>query len=103
MAKNQQSRCLNLKHFLTRPTEHLQKYPVLLDAILHETDEENADTDYLSEATQAIKNLQTIAQLRTFQTAMGRGPTGNWEWHDLLSKEERQAMVKQEAKRQSYV
>jgi hypothetical protein len=94
---------LDLKHFLNRPSEHLQKYPVLLEAIFHETADGNPDADYLVEAIQAIKNLQTVAQLRTFQTAMGKGPTSKWEWHDLVAIEVREGMKKHEAKRQSYV
>lgn len=92
---------LDLKHFLNRPSEHLQKYPVMLEAIYNETAKENADGEFLLEAVQAIKNLQSIAQLRTFQTAMGRGPTGKWEWHDLVSTELRESLPKKEAKRQA--
>lgn len=53
------------------------------------------------EAEQAIRNLSTVAQLRTFQSAMGRGPTGKLEWHDLVPKDVRNGVSKQEAKRQS--
>jgi hypothetical protein len=78
-------RLLDLKHYLNRPAEHLQKYPVLLNAVYGETEESNPDGDYLREAIDAIRNLQSVAQLRTFQSAMGKGGTGRWEWHDLLS------------------
>jgi hypothetical protein len=74
---------------------------VLLEAILATTAEGNPDTDYLAHAIQAIKNLQTVAQLRTFQSAMGRGVPGKWEWHDLVPIELRQSLPKEEAKRQS--
>ncbi|KAJ7483152.1 CNH domain-containing protein [Mycena latifolia] len=94
---------MDLKHFLNRPSEHLQKYPVLLEAIYHETAVGNPDADYLLEAIGAIKNLQSVAQLRTFQTAMGKGNPGKWEWHDLVSAEIRQEMRKEEAKRQSII
>ncbi|KAJ7623683.1 signal transducer [Roridomyces roridus] len=94
---------LDLKHFLNRPAEHLQKYPVLLDAIFHETAEGNPDADYLVEAIGAIKNLQSVAQLRTFQTAMGKGAPGKWEWHDLVAPEVRTALPKEEQKRQSII
>ncbi|RXW24807.1 hypothetical protein EST38_g1012 [Candolleomyces aberdarensis] len=94
---------LDLKHFLTRPSEHLQKYPSLLEAILHETAAESADASFLKEAITAIKSLQTIAQLRTFQSAMGTGPTGKWEWHDMVSVELRKSLPKKEAKRQSII
>jgi RHO1 GDP-GTP exchange protein 1/2 len=92
---------LDLKHFLNRPSEHLQKYPVLLEAIMHETADGNPDADYLMEAIHAIRGLQSVAQLRTFQTAMGKGPTAKWEWHDLVSIEIRQSLPKKESKRQS--
>jgi hypothetical protein len=81
----------------------LQKYPVLLEAIFHETVIGNPDADYLMKAIEAIKNLQTFAQLRTFQSAMGKGITGKWEWPDLVSVEIRKYLTKEEQKRQSYV
>lgn len=92
---------MDLKHLLNRPVEHLQKYPVLLDAIFRETTVGNPDADYLVKSIEAIKNLQSTAQLRTFQSAMGKGPTGKWEWHDLVSVEVRAAMTKEDAKRQA--
>ncbi|KAF8809527.1 hypothetical protein BYT27DRAFT_7187842 [Phlegmacium glaucopus] len=95
---------LDLKHFLNRPAEHLQKYPVLLDAILKETAAENPDSEFLIEAIEAIKNLQSIAQLRTFQSAMGKGVPGKWEWHDIVPADIiKQRFSKQEAKRQSII
>ncbi len=94
---------LDLKLFLNRPSEHLQKYPVLLEAIYNETAHGNPDGDFLLEAIDAIKNLQSVAQLRTFQSAMGRGAPGKWEWHDLVSNELRQSLTKDECKRQSCV
>ncbi|KAJ7105112.1 Dbl-like domain-containing protein [Mycena crocata] len=94
---------MDLKHFLNRPSEHLQKYPVLLEAIYHETAVGNPDADYLLEAIGAIKNLQSVAQLRTFQTAMGKGTPGKWEWHDLVATDTRQEMRKEEAKRQAII
>lgn len=68
-----------------------------------ETDETNPDGDYLIEAVNAIKNLQDVARLRTFQSAMGKGSTGKWEWHDLLSSDARQNFTQEESKRQSSV
>ena len=94
---------LDLKHFLNRPSEHLQKYPVMLEAIQRETAVGNPDADYLLEAVEAIRNLQSAAQLQTFQTAMGKGTPGKWDWHDLVAPEIRQSLSKQEAKRQAYV
>lgn len=92
-----------MKHFIYRPSEHLQKYPVLLEAIFKETAEGNPDADFLVEAEQAIRNLSGVAQLRTFQSAMGRGPTSKMEWHDLVPKETRANVPKQESQRQAYV
>lgn len=99
--RQQEAVRLDLKHFLNRPAEHLQRYPTVLDAILSETAPENPDAEYLARAIEAIKNLHSISQLRTFQSAMGKGPTGKWEWHDLVGNEVRQGMSKQEMKRQA--
>ncbi|KAG1874382.1 CNH domain-containing protein [Suillus subluteus] len=102
-SKQQEARRLDLKHFLSRPSEHLQKYPIALEAIMKETTEGNPDAYYLAEAIEAIRNLQNVAQLRTFQTAMGKGPTGKWEWHDIVAKDVREGLSKAEAKRQSII
>ena len=91
----------DLKHFLNRASEHLQKYLVLLETILRETKRDNPDVEFLEEAIEAYKSLQSVAQLRTFQTAMGKGTPGKWEWHDLVSSEVRRTFSKQEAKRQA--
>ena len=80
----------------------MQKYPVLLDAVHKETAAENPDSEFLVEAIEAIKNLQSIAQLRTFQSAMGKGTPGKWEWHDIVPEEIIKGQFsKKEAKRQS--
>lgn len=94
---------MDLRKYLNRPSEHLQKYPVLLEAVYHETPKENPDGDFLLESITAIKNLQTVAQLRTFQSAMGKGPTGKWEWHDLLAPSMRKKFSKEESQRQSLI
>ncbi|KAG1869312.1 hypothetical protein C8R48DRAFT_114698 [Suillus tomentosus] len=70
---------------------------------MKETTEGNPDAYYLAEAIEAIRNLQNVAQLRTFQTAMGKGPTGKWEWHDIVAKDVRESLSKAEAKRQSII
>ena len=90
-----------MKHYLNRPAEHLQKYPVLLEAVYRETEESNPDGDFLNEAITAIQNLQNVAQLWTFQSAMGKGSTGKWEWEDLVSPEERAKFSREESRRQS--
>ncbi|KAF8075178.1 CNH domain-containing protein [Lyophyllum atratum] len=96
---------LDLRHFLNRPSEHLQKYPVLLQAICKATARGSPDIDFLGEAIDAIKNLQGVAQLRTFQSAMGRGVTGKWGWQDLVSPEVRRTFSNNpdELKRQSLI
>jgi hypothetical protein len=102
-ARQQEPRRLDLKHFLSRPSEHLQKYPLALEAIMKETTDGNPDAYYLAEAIHAIKDLQNVAQLRTFQTAMGKGPTSKWEWHDMVPSEVREGLSKSEAKRQAII
>lgn len=94
---------LDLRHFLNRPAEHLQKYPVLLQAICKSTERGSPDVDFLVEAIAVIKNLQGVAQLWTFQSSMGRGTTGKWGWHDLVTPDARARFSPDEAKRQSYV
>lgn len=92
---------MDLKHWLNRPSEHLQKYPVVFDAIRAETAEGNPDVDFLKEATEAMRNLQGVAQLKTFQMAMGKGPTGKFEWHSLVADDVKSGIPKQVAKRQA--
>lgn len=91
---------LDLRHFLSRPSEHMQKYPVLLQAILKETEEGNPDVTYLLEAIEALKNLQNAAQLQTFQAAMGKGLTSRWEWQNLVSPGLRRNISDEENRRQ---
>ena len=94
---------MDLKMFLSRPSEHLHKYPDVLKAIYNDTAKENPDADFLLEAINAIQKLSTASQLRTFQAAMGKGPTGKYQWHDLVSKDVLDTLTKKEAKRQAYV
>lgn len=86
---------------MNRPSEHLQKYPVLLQAILTETAKGNPDAGYLMEAIKAIKNLQTVVQLKTFQSAMGRGATRKWEWLDLVAPKDLREFTTDEKHRQA--
>ncbi|KAG5643359.1 hypothetical protein DXG03_001041 [Asterophora parasitica] len=94
---------LDLRHYLNRPSEHLQKYPVLLQAICKATPRGKPDEGFLKAAIEAIKDLQSVAQLRTFQSAMGRGATSKWEWKDLVSPDTRQTCSPDEIKRQSLI
>ena len=92
---------VDLKLWLNRPSEHLQKYPVVFEAIRTETAEGNPDVDFLKEAIEAMRNLQSIAQLRTFQMAMGKGPSSKFEWHTLVPEDVRNGIPKQVSKRQA--
>jgi hypothetical protein len=68
---------------------------------MQETADGNPDVEYLNAAITSIKNLSTVATLRTFQNAMGKGPTAKLEWHDLVTKDQMPGISRQEAKRQS--
>lgn len=92
---------MDLKVWLNRPSEHLQKYPVVFEAIRAETAEGNPDVDFLKEAIEAMRNLQSIAQLKSFQMAMGKGPASKFEWHTLVPEDVRNGIPKQVAKRQA--
>jgi hypothetical protein len=91
---------MELKVFLNRPSEHLQRYEHVLEAIAKETAEGNPDVDFLVEAVHAFKNLQASCVLQTFQHAMCRGPTAKFEWHNLVSDDVREGITKEEQKRQ---
>lgn len=66
-----------------------------------ETDVSDPDGDYLREAINVIRDLQDVAQLQTFQSAMGKGSTSKWEWHNLVSQVKKQGFTKEEISRQS--
>ncbi|KAF8329377.1 Dbl-like domain-containing protein [Cantharellus anzutake] len=102
-ARHPLARRMDLRRFITRPSEHLQRYPTLLEAIRNETVQGNPDADYLQEASESIRKLSTVAQLRTFQSSMGRGPAGRQEWHDLVSAEVQEHIPRKEFKRQSII
>ena len=89
----------NLKHWLKHPSEHLNTYLVVYEAILEETPVEDPDSNFLKAAVEAMRNLQ----LKIFQTAMGEGPTGEFEWHDLVPEDVRSRILKQVANRQAWV
>ena len=91
----------DLIHWLNRPSEHLHEYPLIFEAIRAETAKGNPDVGILKEAIEAMMNIQCIARLWTFQTTMGGGPTGKFEWYDLVPEDKRNGIGKQEAKRQA--
>lgn len=66
-----------------------------------ETDVSDPDGDYLREAINVIRDLQDVAQLQTFQSAMGKGSTSKWEWHNLVSQDKKQGFTREEISRQS--
>ena len=91
---------MELKVFLNRPAEHVQRYENVLGAIAKETADGNPDADFLLQAVQAFKSLQASCVLQTFQHSMCRGPTGKFEWHNLVSEGSRAEISKAEQKRQ---
>jgi hypothetical protein len=66
---------------------------------MKETMEGNPDAEYLLEASEAIRKLSTMAQLRTFQVAMLK-PGSEQEWHQLVSADVRDTIAPKEIKRQ---
>lgn len=76
---------------------------MLLEAVRKETAVGDADGARVGEAVVAVKNLGVVAQLSTFQSAMGRGPTGKLEWFDLVPEDVRSKIPKKAAKRQACV
>jgi RHO1 GDP-GTP exchange protein 1/2 len=92
---------MDLKHWLNRPSEHLHKYPIVFEAIRAETAEGDPDTDFLKAAVEAMKNLQSVAQLRIFQKGIGKGSTGWVRWHNLVPEDVRNGIGEQESKRQT--
>ncbi|KAI0058941.1 Dbl-like domain-containing protein [Artomyces pyxidatus] len=101
--RNPDARRIDLKTFLNRPSEHLTKYEITLEAIAKETVEGNPDVDYLMEAVQAFKNLQAVCHLQTFQHAMCKGPTGKYDWNDLVAEDIIVNIPKKEQKRQNII
>lgn len=88
---------MDLRHWLNRPSEHLNMYLASFEAILEETAVWDHDVDSLKEAVEAVRNLQ----LKAFQTAMGKGQMEKFQWHNLVSEDVRSRTPKQVAKRQA--
>ena len=91
----------DLKYWLNQPSVHLHKYPVVFEEIRSETAKDDPDADFLKEAIEAMRNLQSVAQLKAFQVAMGKGPTGKFEWHNLVPEDVRNGIPKQVAQHQA--
>ena len=92
---------MDLKYWLNRPSEQLQRYPVIFDSIRAVTAEKNPDVGVLEEAVQAMGEIFVFAHLKAFQTSMGKGPAGKFEWHNLVTDDVRMRIPKQEVKRQA--
>ena len=72
-AKHQESIRLDLKHLLNRPSEHLQKYPVLLQAIFRETAMGNPDADYLHGSHRSDHRPPSNGTIADFPICNGQG------------------------------
>lgn len=55
--KSKRMRRLAFRHFLLNPVTRMQRYPLLLDAILKKTDEDHPDHTYLSKCLDMVKKV----------------------------------------------
>lgn len=60
------------KRYLGLPAAQLNKYPVLLEAIIKETPEDHPDHGFLVEAIRVIRNMSLTAQLKAWQHSAKR-------------------------------
>ena len=90
---------MDIKHWLNRPSEHLNIYLIVFWAVPEETAVGDHDAEILREAAEVLRNLQ----LKTSQAAMSKGPTGRFEWHDLVSEDVRGGIPKQVVRHQAWV
>lgn len=74
---------------------------MLFEAIQKETAEGDPDIEVLAEAVAILNKLEGVSQLWAFQTAMGKGPTGKFDWFDLVPEDVRAGIPKKAAKRQA--
>ncbi|KAF9785479.1 CNH domain-containing protein [Thelephora terrestris] len=93
----------DLKHWLNRPLEHLRMYLVFFEEIRLVTAEGDPDIDSLNGAIETVINLLSVPQLKAFQQAMGKGPTGKYEWRGFVPEGVRSGIPKQVAKRQAVI
>lgn len=63
--RKKESRKLELNGYLTKPTTRLARYPLLLEAILKPTTEENPDKKDLKRATELIREFLTRVNLES--------------------------------------
>ncbi|KAL9560055.1 hypothetical protein MBANPS3_000120 [Mucor bainieri] len=57
--KSKRMRRLAFRHFLLNPVTRMQRYPLLLDAILKKTDEDHPDHTYLTKCLAMVKKVAT--------------------------------------------
>lgn len=57
--KSKRMRRLAFRHFLLNPVTRMQRYPLLLDAILKKTDKEHPDHTYLTKCLDMVKKVAT--------------------------------------------
>ncbi|KAF8301397.1 Dbl homology domain-containing protein [Clavulina sp. PMI_390] len=97
-------RGMSLQQLILLPSEHLQQYPTLLETIWDEWGEANNDAEYLIEASEAIRKLSKLAELKAFQVCILRGdPPGDKQWAMLVADKMRDGLPKGEAKRQQAI
>ncbi|KAF7730944.1 RHO1 GDP-GTP exchange protein 2 [Apophysomyces ossiformis] len=61
---NERMRRLAFRHFLLNPVTRMQRYPLLLEAIIKKTDEDNPDHAYLVRCRDVIKGIAARADLQ---------------------------------------
>ena len=91
----------DLKHWLNRPLEHLRIYLDFFEKIRLATAEGDPDIDSLKGAIKTVIHLLSVPKLKAFQQAMGKGPTGKYEWRSLVPEDAGSGIPKQVAKRQA--
>lgn len=90
----------DIKYLVARPTDQLQRYPAVIEAVLNATEPDDPDHDFLAEALISIKSLSALSQLKIFHGSKGRGAAGKKQWYDLVPEEQRKTLPKKEQKRQ---
>ena len=91
---------MELRDWLNRPSEHLHRHPVGLEYLRSVTAAGDPEVTFLEKAAEAMRDIQGVAQVKTFQRAMGKGPMGRFEWHNLVPVDVRSQIPKQMVKRQ---
>lgn len=116
VVRQNESRRMDIKYLITRPSTQLSRYPQLLEAILNETPPDNPDVEFLAEAIRSIRNLSLNAQLKLWQASSGRDePTlpvdpagrrdpapsiGDKNWYQFVAPDDLDAMTDDEKKLQ---